>query len=121
MKLSRKVELIGNVYHASVDKAATAGLTTAETEAITRLGEPLIAVGGNFVNGGLATDFDLPASSKRFPSQFPVKQLFSRDDSATANDEAVTFETEIALRVSSAMTALLAVDVGTLKDVVVEY
>jgi len=121
MNLARKIELIGNVYHASVGIASTDGFTSEESVAVSRLGEPIIAVGGNFANVGLSTDFDLPDRDLRFPSQFPAEAIFSREDVANANDRAQTFDAEIVTRVTAAITALLVVNVGVLKDEVTNH
>lgn len=120
MILNRKIELINDVYHAAVG-LADSGLTDAETTALARLGDLTIEVGGNFSDAGLSTDFDLYENSKLFPSQFPIKRLFDRNDLGDANERAQTWEAEIADRIDTAMTALLATDVGVLKDETTTY
>jgi hypothetical protein len=84
-----------------------------EAEAVRRFGEPTIDVGGEFDDGDALT-YTLAADDRKFPSQFPVKKIFSLEDyTTTTNDRAVLFRDTIRTRITDAITDLRAQAVGS--------
>lgn len=85
MELKTIIRLVNNVYHVEV-ALNDSGLTPVETEAINAFGAPTVSCGGNFgVTGttgstGTNTYFTLADNDKAFPTNFPVKQVFSLVD-----------------------------------------
>jgi hypothetical protein len=82
MEIKSTIRLTNNLYQAEISLGEN-GLTPVETEAITYFGQPSVDCGGEFgatgTTGATGTNtyFTLPANSKFFPSNFPVKQSFS--------------------------------------------
>lgn len=110
------LQLIANAFHIQIglDTLRPDALSPEEAAAIARFGEPVVECGGAFSVGSTYT---LAANQRRFPSQFPVKQVFGIADEASvaaANAKAVTFRTEIRTRIDAALTALRALNPGTL-------
>lgn len=112
MELERSIRLVNNAYHAEVNLARD-GLTPVEAEAVSNYGEPTIEAGGTF-DDGVDLTYDLPADDRRFPSQFPVKAVFSRSDYPDdANARAVLWYNTIRDRIEAAVEALRAIPSGT--------
>jgi len=112
METEATIRLVNNVYNVEVDLADN-GLTPVEAEVISQFGEPVIAAGGNFDDGG-GLSYDLADDDRKFPSQFPVKASFSlADHPADANDRALLFRDKVRERIDTAITALRGNTVGT--------
>jgi hypothetical protein len=83
MQLETTIRLSSGVYHSEVTLLS---FTPVEEEAINNFGAPTVECGAAFgVTGstgatGTNTYFELPANSRAFPTQFPVKQSFSLAD-----------------------------------------
>ena len=104
MHLYSSITLINNTYHVQVGPRileGTSAFTPAEQEALAKAGEPVVEVGGTFTDSPLT--FTLSEEDRLFPSQFPVKQLFSLDDDDDAGDMAVLFRDTIKTRIEAAM------------------
>lgn len=106
MQIEVYIRPLNNLFEVQIGLAGTPeeGLTPVEREAFRNFGEPLIECGGDFDDGDGLT-FSLPSDARRFPSQFPVKQLFSLSDEADANDRAVLYRTTIETRLVTARDA----------------
>ena len=113
MKIDSSVDVVANVYLANV---AVQSVTPVEQEALDQFGEPVVDVGGSF-SGSLtrpgagsptAVTYTLPSKLYRLPTNFPVQQAFSLDDSASSDVMAEVYRTTIIARISSAKTTLLA-------------
>ena len=105
MEIESHIRLVNNAYSSEID-LADGGLTPVEAEAISHYGEPVIEAGGLFDDGG-GLSYTLAADDRKFPSQFPVKAIFSNADFPTdANDRAVLYRDEIIIRLDAAVTAL---------------
>lgn len=116
MRLNTSITLVDGVYHVSVDLADTNGFTPVEQEAVTQFGEPTIACGGSFDDGGGLT-YTLDTNDKLFPSQFPVKEKFSTVDyPSNANARAVLWRDTIKTRIDAAITTLRSKTVGTVGE-----
>jgi len=117
METIATIRLVNNAYHVEVN-LADEGLTPVEKEVIAQYGEPVIAAGGTF-NDGVSLSYDLNANDRKFPSQFPVKAIFSRADyPSDANARAVLFRDQIRSRIDTAITALRNNSAGTVgKDI----
>ena len=121
MTLESSINLINDSYHAQVGltKATPEALTPLEKLRIGQFGEPVVACGGaiNGVNGNAQPVIvTLPANSRRFPSQFPVKTVFSIADygAEAALSLAVDFRSKIVTAVTAAMTATVAKTPGSI-------
>ena len=107
MQIHSSITLINNVYHVQVGPRALDGMglsafTPVEQEALAKVGEPVVACGGTFTTEGL--EFTMDADDRYFPSQFPVKKLFSVDDyDDDAPGMAVLFRDTIKTRMTTAM------------------
>lgn len=103
MQIEVYIRPLNNLFEVQIGLAGTPeeALTPVEREAFRNFGEPVVDCGGEFDDGdGLV--FNLPTDERRFPSQFPVKQLFSLEDNADANDRAVLYRTTIEQRLVTA-------------------
>lgn len=109
MDLRETISLINNQYHTSV---VVESLTAEEQGAISKFGQWLIDLGSDFDDQQGLT-FSLPQKIRFFPLQFPVKQLFDRQDYADANDRAGLWLSTVVDRINNARTAALAKDPGT--------
>lgn len=102
------IQLVDNVYTAEV-ALDTNGLTPVEKDVITKYGEPTISCGGEFTDGVDLT-YTLATNDKKFPSQFPVKQSFSRVDYPDdAYDRADLWIETLKTKIDTAVTALRAI------------
>ncbi len=110
MQVHDIIEPSGNVFHVEigVDK-----LTAAEQLAIDRFGEPVIAVGGSFTG---SVSFTLPARDVRFPSGFPVKQLFDLADFGDAAARSVVFRDTIKARLVTARDTWIAKSIANIQE-----
>ncbi len=113
LTLRALIDLIDNAYHVQIGPDSIPdAIPPAETQALIRFGEPIIECGGDFDAGGGVT-FTLPANQKRFSSQFPVKEIFSRDSDANANAKAVYWRDTMATRIRAGVAAKVALVPGT--------
>ena len=103
MKLSIYTHQANNLFHVEIS-LPTYGLTPVEAEAVAKLGEPVIECGGEFSTEGL--DFELDSNERYFPSQFPVKQIFSGQDYENAYDRAILWKNIMKDRIQEAITEL---------------
>lgn len=111
MEIISYIRLVNNAYEVELD-LADGGLTPVEKDCITKFGEPVISVGGEFTDGVDLT-FTLADNDRKFPSQFPVKYSFGLADyPSDANDRAVLFRNTIRTRIDDAVTALRALSIG---------
>jgi len=117
METIATIRLVSGSYHVEVDLAED-GLTPVEAEVISQHGEPVITAGGLF-DDEISLSYTLADDDRKFPSQFPVKAIFSLADfPSDANDRAVLFRDEIRDRIDIAITALRALTAGTVgKDI----
>lgn len=121
MRLSTKIELLDNVYRAEVgiDK-----LTPLEAEAISRFDEPSIDVGSTIAGSATrpgdeaptAVSFVLPAKARALPRQFPVSEVFSREDFGDADVRAAVWIGVVSSRVVSARNAALSASAPFISD-----
>lgn len=115
MKLEDKIRLQNNVFTVEIGLAEVPeSLTPQEKDSISRFGEMEIAVGGNIVEDDPEITFTLPVENRLFPSQFPIKKQFSRDDHADANDRAVAYRNIIKTRIVAARDAHLELSPGVI-------
>lgn len=113
MKIRSTIDIIDRVYTVQV---GVEGVTPAEQELLRQFGMPEVAVGGDFSGSATrpgdvsptAVTFSLATETRRLPQDFPVKQVFSLDDAATADVQAVVFQNTINSRITSALTTLKA-------------
>lgn len=108
MNVQHTISISGNAYHVQIgpdDRLSGSGLTPVEYEAFARFGEPVIDCGGTFTLG--EGTFTLPANELRYPSQFPILQLFALDDFADAGDRADAFRAQILAKLAAAKDAVL--------------
>lgn len=90
------------------------GLSLAEQEAISQFGEPVIDCGGSFDDQAGLT-YTLATNEKLFPSQFPVKELFSTEDfPSDASARADLWKSTVIARLTSAVQTLRTNSVGAL-------
>lgn len=104
MVLRKTITLLNKTYHVQIglDQGEEFALTPVEREAIRQNGEPVVDCGGAFTG---PPAFTLPARELRFPSQFPVVQLFNTDDYANAEDRANVFKDAVSARIVTAVAA----------------
>jgi len=129
MNLTDDITLVAGVYTASVGlETGRESLSGRERDVISQFGEPLVECGGDFTSLDPVADFELPARSLRFPSQFPARQTFSiadgagateQDKATDANNSAIVYNETIKARVEAAIDALLLLTPGTLRQQVV--
>lgn len=114
MRITSSIILIDGVYNVTID-LASGGFTPVEAEAVYQHGEPSVACGGEFTDGDDLT-FELSASDKKFPSQFPVKQRFSLEDYEDAAARATVWRDTIKTRLDTAITTLRNISVGAVGE-----
>lgn len=113
LTLRAHIDLIDNAYHVQVGPDSIPdAIPPAEAQALVRFGEPVIECGGAF-DAGSGVTFTLPANQKRFSSQFPIKEIFSRDSDVNANTKAVFWRDTIASRIRAGVAAKVALVPGT--------
>jgi len=112
MEIEVRIDLINRSYRVQVGLTGAPGtpLSPVEYQAIQRFGEPVVQLGGTFTAGGLT--FTLPAATARFPSQFPVNQIFSLDDFADAAARATLFRNTMESRIVAARDAVVSASPG---------
>jgi hypothetical protein len=130
MEIKSTIRLSNSLYQAEV-MLGDNGLTPVETEVINYFGQPSIECGSAFGTTGTTgatgtnTYFDLPANAKLFPSNFPVKQIFSLLDfpvgttaPPNAAQRADIWRDAVVTRITEAMQAKRAEatssDIGTI-------
>lgn len=106
MTYASREDVLGNARHVQVGvDTAPGSITENERRALQQLGEPLVECGGDFTS----PTFTLPSNQLRFPSQFPVKQIFDRSTNAvTADSQANRWRLTILQRIQTAMATKLA-------------
>lgn len=104
MILRKTITLLNKTYHVQIglDQGEDQALTPVEREAVRQNGEPVVDCGGAFTG---PPAFTLPSRELRFPSQFPVVQLFNTDDYADAESRANVFKAEVSARIVTAINA----------------
>jgi hypothetical protein len=107
MRIDSIIELRGNDYHVEVNIGR---LTPLEQQIISQFGGPDIETGGDINGGEGSASFTLPSRPRRLPDEFPVKFVVSRDDHEDAGLRAHTWKQVMEARITSAKTALLALD-----------
>jgi hypothetical protein len=102
MEIETRIDQCDNAYSVQIGLANCPedALTPVERQAFQAFGEPVVDVGGSFSGEDLS--FTLPSDQRRFPSQFPVKQVFSLADNSDANARAVLYQTTIQARLVAA-------------------
>ncbi len=113
MKVFTSIELVGNVNEVLV---RIDGMSPAESEAIARFGEPTIDAGGSITGSATRPGDDdptevtltLPSKVVRVPSEFPIKEVFSFDDTDDADVRAEVWRTTMVTRVTAAKTSVIA-------------
>lgn len=114
MKINTNIDLVDNRYRVAI---RVYDLTSREEDLVEDYGEPLIEVGGNIAGsatreGEQATnvDFDFPQEQRRLITDFPLVKYFDLDDDSDADVQAQVYADEIASRISSAKSTLVAND-----------
>ena len=110
MEIISNIRLVSNTYEVEID-LAQGGLTPVEAEAIRQFGEPVTETGGEFDNGS-GLEFELPEADRKFPSQFPVKAVFSLADNANANARAILFKDTIIQRLTTSVIDIRELSAG---------
>lgn len=108
MRLEITRNLVQRRYHVEIRVPASGAFTPVEQEALRRVGEPVISCGGEFTDGDAIT-FTLGTNDRKFPSSFPVKQVFSLIDDENAGDHAQVWETVMKERITEGMRTIRAV------------
>jgi hypothetical protein len=118
MQLREQVTIVGNTYRARIELST---LTVDETNALARFGDLSVDVGGDF-ESDTDTDvvFTLPTSTRFFPSQFPVQQLFSADD-VDAAEKSDTWIMTVVDRILTERDLAVAKDATAIRDEIVDY
>jgi len=122
MQLHTKIRLVDHAFHVEVgipSGPVEDAFTASEWEAVSAIGEPSISVGGEFTDGASLT-FELPLEQVKFPSQFPIKQIFDTDDHLDAADRATLYKDEISTRIDAAITAIKNTNNTYVADVIDE-
>jgi len=115
MEIKTVIRQLNNAFHAEVALSEN-GLSPSEAEAINQVGAPYVNCGGEFgLSGttgatGTNTYFELADNYKYFPTNFPVKQIFSLTDypygtTAPPNAErrAIVWKDAVVLRTQDAV------------------
>jgi hypothetical protein len=113
MEIEVFVKPVNNTYEVQVGLSREPGsLTPVEVAAFLNFGEPLVDCGGSFDNdAGCA--YTLPTDQRLFPSQFPVKQIFSLVDFGDAAIRANLYYTTLQTRLAAARTTQTNKTTGT--------
>lgn len=103
MILRKTITLMHKTFYVQIglDYTESEALSPVEREAIKQNGEPAVNCGGNF--GEDPVLFSLPSRELRFPSQFPVVQLFNTDDFEDAENRANLYKDVITARIATAL------------------
>lgn len=103
MILRKTITLLNKTYHVQIglDQGEDQALTPVEREAIRQNGEPVVDCGGAFTG---PPSFTLANRELRFPSQFPVIQLFNTTDYADAEARANVFKDTVSARIATAIS-----------------
>jgi hypothetical protein len=103
MKLRTFKTLDNDIYQATL---YTQDWSEADRALMVKFGEPEIDLGGTFDSG--ETSFELPHKLERLMTQSPFNQSFDARDAADAQNRAAVWATEIATRISAAVTTMRA-------------
>jgi cation transport regulator ChaB len=103
MILRKTISLLNKTFHVQIglDLREEDALTPLEKDAIKQNGDPIVECGGDFSD----PTFTLPSKELRFPSQFPVVQLFNTDDYEDAEDRANSYAGTVTARIVAAVAA----------------
>jgi hypothetical protein len=118
MKLREQISIVGGQYKARIEVSE---LTASETNAISRFGDLVVNLGGDFTSD-TDTDvvFSLPSEERFFPSQFPVQKVFDAADSDAA-EKADTWIETVVDRLLTARDEAIDKDASAIRDEIVDY